>query len=71
MTAHALTAQDHQSVFVVTRAHKDDPFGRCTVLVKPDNEYYQVNKYLLASLEAGMSPADLDLDPIEDEEEML
>lgn len=52
---------------VVRTVNDGSPLGpRYTVLV--GGGYYLVNKYLLASLEAGMAPHQLDLEPVEEDE---
>lgn len=60
MSAHpTFTAQGRQTVFVVRDIHDGSPFGRKVVLVV--GERFEVNKYLLASLERGTTPEELDL----------
>jgi hypothetical protein len=56
-------------IHIVRTIHRGDALGpRYTVLAA--GGYYQVNKYLLASLEAGLTPEQLDLEPIREGEEI-
>jgi len=52
-------------IHIVRTVHRGDPIGpRHTVLM--GSGYYAVNKYLLASLQNGMTPDELDLEPVEE-----
>lgn len=56
-------------IHIVRTIHRGHALGpRYTVLAA--GGYYQVNKYLLASLEAGLTPEQLDLEPIREGEEI-
>lgn len=53
-----------QHIHICLRRH--GPAGtRFIVLV--DGEYYEVGRHALGALQNGMTPADLELEPIEDE----
>lgn len=55
-------------IHIVRTVHGRDPLGaRYTVLV--GGRYYEVNKYLLASIKAGIPPQQLDLDPVEEDDD--
>lgn len=56
-------------VFVCSKLFGAPGGPRYTVLI--DGEYYVVNHPLLIALRRGETPADLDLDPEEIDEEML
>jgi hypothetical protein len=66
LAAQAAAVRSHkQRVVVSSRTYSTRRPFRARVLV--DGEYYDVGKRELAHLEAGITPTDLDLQPVEEE----
>ena len=62
-----LLGKNRQSVHVCRTIHSDSPLGpRYQVLV--DGEYYEVGRRTLAALRDGLTPAELELEPCDEDE---
>lgn len=68
MNAHAQIA-DQQTVTVCSKLFSAPNGPHYTVLV--DGEYYVVGKHLLADLQRGLTPAELEIDPEVIDEDLL
>lgn len=69
MNAHSQIAAAQQTVTVCSALFSAPNGPHYTVLV--DGEYYVVGRHLLAALKRGETPAELEIEPEEIDEELL